>query len=881
MGIEQTTDLARIKSAYRERLNSVNPEDDPEGFMLLRGAYEDAVKWVKSGGEEAVKDAPEAELTGASALVDALYRDYERRIDAECWRELFDDDLFVALDSSQDSRDALLVYLMTHIFIPRACWQVIAEQTELEEQRKDYAEHLPEDYIDFILFNAKNDDMIPFELVNPGLDEIDAFISLYKEIDMNIRKFESAGVREKIEKLKMLDPDFRPADFLLLRFRLQRLIKKKEDGDDISVELSRLVKDFDELEESLDLVDVSLLCGYAHKVAEEYDRAEELYNKVLEKSPEHQAAQGELCDCAFLKGDYEKARDGYIEILKKNQYDSNARAGMIRADQELVNIYRKKIEQDPSDVRMKFEFAWSCYQCFEFEEAVKMLDTFTPSYEDSYEYYNVKGRCYLCLKRYEEARNCFLVWRSRIDEIPEDTEDEELQKKRSRLGYVIFLLGDAAMRLKEYDAAMEYFDRAKKIPHEEQVITYESYCELLYLMGKYERCLDACDELQTKDVESFVAYIYRAKSSIKLSRGVDAIRACEKAISIFPYSGEPYTLLIRIYLDAKRTDNAEDIVKLFYRYGGESANVMYHEALIKEAKGETDAAIELLNKVAAEFSEGPSDLEDFSKVYAMLGNLYIGKNDLDKAEEALFKAVEIKPGDELTRKRLLLLADACFMAGKSDNAIELLKRGIEAYKDYKGRDFIHKLIRIAGCEGYMNLCSEAFSEGIDRDPADVHIYSEMGGALRDNGLLREARKVFEKGISLDTKHRENLYCELVEVMLLKKSFIKPNVSALTEKALELEKCVDSPYIVVKLMRLYRALGRYKDALETAKKGMNMKFCIGCSYQGCHEIMYQMGLTFEAQGRYLDALTCFKKALSVALHNPLYDKAISRVEAKIK
>ena len=881
LGIKKTTDLALIKSAYRERLSSVNPEDDPEGFMLLRGAYEDAVKWAKNGGDDPEEKQPDEEYTGVAALVNELYSDYERRIDADCWRELFDRDIFVALDSSQDSRDQLLTYLMKHVYLPQECWQVIVNETELEEQRKDYAERFPEDFIDFCIFNSRSDDLIRFDLIDPGLSDVDGFISLYREIDMAIRKFETAGVREKIEKLKSLDPAFRLSDFLLLRFRLQKLIRSKENGEDADAGIAKLVSDFDELERELDSTDVSLLCGYAHKINDDFEGAIKLYNKVLEKYPDHPAALGELSDCAFLNGDYEKSRDGYIEILKKNQYDSNARAGMIRADQELVKIYREKIGNDPEDVRAKFEYAWCCYQCFEFEDALKMLDTFTPTYEDSYEYYNVKGRCYLCLKRYGEAKSCFEIWKKRIDEIPEDTEDEDLKKKRSRLGYVIFLLGDTAMRLDEYDTAKACFERAKEIPHEEQIITYESTCELYYLMGKYEQCIDACEELLGKEGGSFVAYIYLAKANVKLSRGGEALKACERAISIFPYSGEPYALMVRIYLDAGRTENAGDIVKLFNRYGGESANMLYHEALIKDAEGDTNAAIELLVKAVEEFGEGPSDIEDFSVVYAMLGKLYARINEAKKAEEALFKAIDINKEDELSRRRLLMLADAYSMAGKSDDAIELLKRGTAFYKNFRGRDFVYKLIRVAGSEGYINLCSEAFEEACSRDPSDAHLYYEMGSVLRDNGLLREARKVFEKGIALDTQYGENLYCELVEVILLKKSFIKPNVSSLVEKAGELEKEMNSPYTIVKLMRLYRVLGRYKDAIETAKKGLNMKYCVGCPYPGCHEIMYQMGLVFEAEGRYSDALACFNKALTVAGHYPLYEKAVKRIEGKIK
>lgn len=40
LGIEESKDEEVLKKAYRARLLSVNPEDDPEGFKRLREAYE-------------------------------------------------------------------------------------------------------------------------------------------------------------------------------------------------------------------------------------------------------------------------------------------------------------------------------------------------------------------------------------------------------------------------------------------------------------------------------------------------------------------------------------------------------------------------------------------------------------------------------------------------------------------------------------------------------------------------------------------------------------------------------------------------------------------------------------------------------------------------
>jgi hypothetical protein len=44
LNIEETKDVDLIRSAYMEKLQSTNPEDDPEGFKLLRQAYDEAIR---------------------------------------------------------------------------------------------------------------------------------------------------------------------------------------------------------------------------------------------------------------------------------------------------------------------------------------------------------------------------------------------------------------------------------------------------------------------------------------------------------------------------------------------------------------------------------------------------------------------------------------------------------------------------------------------------------------------------------------------------------------------------------------------------------------------------------------------------------------------
>ena len=47
LGIGETKDEKAIKNAYREKLTVTNPEDDPEGFKRLRGAYDAACRYAR------------------------------------------------------------------------------------------------------------------------------------------------------------------------------------------------------------------------------------------------------------------------------------------------------------------------------------------------------------------------------------------------------------------------------------------------------------------------------------------------------------------------------------------------------------------------------------------------------------------------------------------------------------------------------------------------------------------------------------------------------------------------------------------------------------------------------------------------------------------
>ena len=70
---EQTKDKSVITNAYRKKLVSVNPEEDPKGFMELRTAFEVAVKYSEEVEVEKGIKIPETPMELFMQKVQNLY----------------------------------------------------------------------------------------------------------------------------------------------------------------------------------------------------------------------------------------------------------------------------------------------------------------------------------------------------------------------------------------------------------------------------------------------------------------------------------------------------------------------------------------------------------------------------------------------------------------------------------------------------------------------------------------------------------------------------------------------------------------------------------------------------------------------------------------
>lgn len=767
LGIEPTKDKSIIKQAYRKCLQTVNPEDDAEGFMELRAAFEQANK-LADAEEEPDKDDTMSPL---AKRIDDLYSDFSKRIDVAAWEELFDEDAFVALDRSEDSFIELVHYLMQHYYLPKRVWKYIVDKFEIRERRHEYCEQFPAEFVDYMINNATYDDLISYDLFEGDSSQYDDFLSNYYRLDAAIRKHEYKDQIKYMDILASYDVTHPYLEIAHIRASLQAL---KEDASGDNVAVIQKIKDKAESFEALEKTAHTLLqmypkeiailhiCGDLALVQDHLEEAKGYYDQTLELDKDNYIVKGKQAELAFCMGDYTKARDLYLGLLRINHYDNHVRAGMMRANACLIDEYKKKLEENPKDSDTCIEMAWSYYQNYRFEEAIESIKEVTPAGKQVFEFYNVRGRSYLCLEKYDKAIDDFFYWKEAIEALDKDDTSEETEKLRKRVPYVNFLISDCFLKTNQFDKARKYLELALSKEHDEIVLSYEAHCELEYKTENYEACIDACEELIARDERSFIAYIFMAKADFELSYFKEALVACERAIALYPYVAEPYSIESQIYIKAGYRELAEQTLDRFREFGIESDELDYCDASIMELDNKHEEIVTLLTKTVERSKTVHTDKEDFEEVLMMLA-FHLEK--LGRYEEAATYYEEVcktNPDQPIVNGRLGI---AYKNLGKFEQALACIQKQIEIRKH--PLYFIEQGL-ILQYMGKEREALKSYEVVLRYDSKNVFCLTRVGTIYEDCGKLMTAltyyRKAHENCSEEEAEEKENLHADIARVL---------------------------------------------------------------------------------------------------------------------
>lgn len=776
--IEVKKDENAIKVAYRNLLPQNNPEENPEGFKLLRKAYEVALEYARSTDKE--EEIVTVDLSNPVSVwmgtVVEVYKSLSRRFNVDEWRKILEDDVCNSLDYYEDAKRTLFEFLRDYHKVPKEVYILLNEKYNFVEQQNNLKEYLPIECVDFMVRMATEED--------------------YKEV-CDVKYLECAD-----------DADY--DRFSSMIYQVQNIVyDQKSDMDKVPL----MLKQIDALNISHPLYD-SFKARYYAEIGDA-DKANEILEKLdsIEALKEDIYMKVIIADTMMLTGKKERARE-ILEYFSKREY-------MYKCEEILAEYYcdndelalamnslnkiryNSKETVESNDIRKKvhekyierYELTnsvedWSeedyynlLYAYLRFqggEKTLELMNTSNKDISDEIKKYRILSYIYMEMEHFEEAIKYVDIVINRCEQKLENNEfeDEEAKKQLTRL--LVDNLYNKAVQLleisyiKEIEESKELLIQAYEISLKAEQIE-DDYIDikvlqldLLYNLKRYEQAYKLGEELLKIDKHHLGVMIRMQKIAFKLGRAQDVVDYFFKVQKIYDKFSPIYTNAIRTYVIYNQLEDAKNVLEDAIKAGLEDdfairvAKVFIRHANLNELN--LEERVKLADDINNLIKEG--DETSYREFKASLAYIYVemiykycDRNGYSEAYDTTIG--ELK---ELLKRRTkyeydnpsynMLYAKLCEKEKNFDEAIEEYKKVIEESGDAEDIEY-NMAICYARMYDYKNALKsiEKVEElGKDSNFNDInlaHLYEELGNCMKNVAYINKAITYFIK------QHKKN------------------------------------------------------------------------------------------------------------------------------
>lgn len=801
LGIEETKDKEIIRKAYLSKLRLVNPEDDQEGFKELRNAYEEALAFADMP-EEADKTDVDNDLNKNDVdrwidKVTEIYDDVALRRDDQVWNEALNDPICDDLDTEIEAGEKLLIFLMSHTYLPQNIWKLIDKRFNYRDNLASLKEKFPDNFIDYIVWQISNPGFLDFDLFEGNTkDHVDDYINKLFEIknaeeNRNIDKAEQ--LLKELKRFEITHPfaEVEEANCLLVKagelseFQLDNDRAKNDVKNSINEKSSEeLRKKALDIMEELDFeyssnIYIHRIYGEALIANKKTDRARKVFEELSESEKygvNFSALLGKA-KCMVLDGDYEQAKEQIEDILEEKVQDIDSLALLDVVNSSLVEKYESSLKES-KDKETTIKLGWCYYQQREFKKGILLLDELGES--DDYDYVNIRCRLYLADDDYDKAYPWALKWLSQIEESVEDG-SREMEKRKNRLSLAHFSIGVCLWEMKDGDKekSIEYIE--KSINEEKSRLVKLSYMEQLakfYLADKaYEKCVDKCTEIIDIDAGFFPAYVHRQRANYELKNAREVVDDYYACTELYAEYAPPYVLAAEVFFAFEQYDDIEEILKKAEEAHLDSdalelyrIRVIHYKDFSKDNNEKALHEIEkLISRIEKRNEDDPTDIEKYEDIVREHALLYWDLDDNDKALSVLDEYIE-KHKDCFPLNNLKV--DILNQSGKSKEALKLCE------SLYQKNQTAYMQTRLGICyeknEDYKNALM-CYQGAYDKDPKYhivvrrlMFLYSYLSNAKNDLDKCKKGIRFATEYIELTDSsegymERGNLYIDLYEL----------------------------------------------------------------------------------------------------------------------
>ncbi len=557
LGIEATKEERAIKGAYRERLAVTNPEDDPEGFKLLRRAYEEACRYARETEEDADCE-PERDTTPSGIWLEKaaqIYGDLHRRQDLELWKALFQEDVFLSLEEEENCRQKLIGFLTEHFRLPTEVWRLLDKKLSIVSGAKKLRERFPAHFIYYISGKCQRGEDLEFsQFQGPGDGDYDLFLQYYDRCWNALQEKNYEEARHLLEAGDALGI-WHPA----MEICRATLYANQGQEEQAFVLLDGLREKYPK--------DAMICYNAAELLWEKGDRgaAAKIYQDLKKELDTHYMANVRLTQWYYDEGRYREAKRCAEKVLA---------AGSDEAFMTLLGRINKEIEKE-LEASWRESGAWEpglelcwCYLqdgriSLGIRLALKLKGALPP--EKEAEYSGLLAKLYVEQAEYEESIAMTRIWEEALRrklEREAGADAAEAEKDRDRLRQACLIRMQCYHNLgyksqKNFALAIREGENVLSGDIKDAGVLLEM-AQLYMEQEEYEKSLETADRL-VEEYQVFAAYASSLEVYRRQLNAAGVVRTAGHCIRYFPSFVKSYEYLAKVYLDL---DYQEELKKV-------------------------------------------------------------------------------------------------------------------------------------------------------------------------------------------------------------------------------------------------------------------------------------------------------------------------------